>query len=311
MPEIAEIEKLRRQLTPAWTGRRIIRWTAPETSPKPKRYFQGSWTTLKKMTSKPCQGIERVGKSLGIMYSDREFLSFHMKSTGWWMPGNAEATKATATDEIVNNFLHPINPKSVRVKAHFDDGQEWWYHDPRAWGQWFARSGQHMRDDPYFKSYGPDWIEKPNEAKKALHLIHSRRKVRDILTDQAFTAGIGYYISVEGCFRAGIHPYSVWIALTSDQIDTLGRVIDDFIQRSLIEPDHSHWNVFGKDGQPCPIHPQQMIEYYKKPKDSRGSYICSVCQPLLTKDDIPGYWHETLAHTRHISGQSETDFSAL
>ncbi len=41
IPEIAEVEKLRRQIEPAWKGRKVLKFTAPIKSPKPKKYLQG------------------------------------------------------------------------------------------------------------------------------------------------------------------------------------------------------------------------------------------------------------------------------
>lgn len=283
MPEIPEVEKLRSQLAPAWTGRSIVKWTAPPDSPNPKKYFQGEWPHLRRMTSQPCQGVHRLGKAIGLMFPSEEFLHIHLNSTGWWMPGNELAARSTEIDRIVENFLHKINPRNVRVRAHFDDGQIWWYHDGRTWGKWYPRVGSSMRDDPYFKGYGPDWFQEPLKAQDRLVSNRSRRTTKDVLTDQKVTAGIGNYLAVEACFLACIHPHKRYDEVTTEERQILADKLLEFIELSFRKYDHEHWHVFGRTGQPCPRHPAASIRYVKDSGESRGSYFCPICQPLETE----------------------------
>lgn len=279
MPEIVEVEKLRKQLAPAWEGRRVAKFSAPPTSPSPKKYAQDGWEIFSAtVRAQSITKLERVGKALLVMLEEPIMWHIHLNSTGWWMPGNNPAARAALIDPIHQNFLHTVDEKNVRVKMELDDGQLWYYHDSRTWGKWYLRPGRTPRDNEYLASYGPDWFSEEDAAIKAIRTYRSGRTVKDVLCDQKVTAGIGNYLSCEAAFHAEIHPHTVWNRLSEGQKARLADEIRKLLWQSLNSKDHEHWAVFDRKGQPCPKHNAQGILYVKDRGDARGSYYCPLCQ---------------------------------
>jgi len=185
------------------------------------------------------------------------------------------AEAACTQDTIRNNFIHKINEKGIRLRIRLDDGQMWAYVDPRTWGKWHLRSGTKPRDDSYFKTYGPDWITDRSQAMQALLGHKSRRRAKDVLTDQKVTAGLGNYLACETLWHAMIHPHCRWDQVKLDQRARLNVCIEDMIDHSLRRSDHGHWAVFQK--KTCPSC-GSTIKYVKDSGGKRGSYFCPSCQ---------------------------------
>jgi formamidopyrimidine-DNA glycosylase len=279
MPEGVEYLKLAQQLHPAWTGNRVEGFSAPRQSPNPKKYLQGDWSDfVRTTTASRIEHISTHGKMLFVLLDSGHTWRIHLSSTGWLLPGNDRAATRAEADPIHANFLHKINSRNVRLKINFEDGQVWHYHDPRTWGKWWLEPPGHPRPEQ-----GPDWTTTPTRAALALIKHQSKRTAKDVLCDQKVAAGDGNYQSVETLWRAGIHPHSRWDRIpTTDRIE-LGVKIRDFLRDCLTSPDHTHWAVFRKAGQPCPVHPTQPILYAKDGiNGKRGSYYCPLCQEKLT-----------------------------
>lgn len=274
MPEAPEVEKLRRTLDAAWRGRRVRSFTAPAASPNPKKYVQGDWTEFSAtVRAHELGAVRRVAKHLWIPLTGTDLAwSIHLNSTGWFLPAGSR------TDPIDENFIHSFSPKTVRLKLFLDDGQEWHYHDGRTWGKWELRKGKEPRDNDYFATYGPDWLESPGEAGERLKGTNSKRTLKDILCNQKITCGLGNYLACEAAWRAGLHPHRQWNTITTADRHALCRVIVELLGTCMERSDHSHWAVFLKAGQPCP-RCERKIEYAKDGVGARGSYYCGACQP--------------------------------
>jgi formamidopyrimidine-DNA glycosylase len=274
MPEAAEVEKLRRQLLPAFVGRKVVRLTQPAPTPD-MRKVAGNWPEFRaKLVDRRFLGVERHAKSLWLPLEGpgEEGWRIHLNSTGWFLPGNEVAKDTTHTDQIHRNFLHPTGPETIRIRVYLDDGQVWDYHDSRTWGLW------EVVPKAYFDIYGPDWLQDPASARAALLECKTSRRIKLVVTDQRLTAGVGNYIACEACHEAGIHPLGSFKDLTEERRDRLAFAIHHQLTQALESDNHDHWKVFLKKGQPCEC--GGTVEYEKDagaPK-SRGSYFCRKCQ---------------------------------
>lgn len=221
--------------------------------------------------------MTRWGKGLYVLYEEY-FWHIHLNSTGWWMPGNEEAAKATKINEIHENFLHKINPKNVRMKMFLDDGQIWFYHDSRTWGKWYLHQESNWLEHKYLREQGPDWFLLWESAIDTLTNHQSNKRTKDVLCDQRVTAGLGNYLACEICFLTMVHPHVKWDDLSKETKNYLALIVRDFLGLCASRSDHTHWNVFKKLGETCPRCQRTKIEYVKD-SDSRGSYFCPACQP--------------------------------
>jgi len=234
------VEKLRKQLTPPWVGRKIV-----EVDVLNEKYNPGNAGLISCLTGSYMERIDRLGKNLWIQMGEWAW-HIHLSSTGWFLPENEMARSLCEVDRIKDKFIHKINSKGIRVRIHLDDGQIWVYVDPRTWGKWHFRIGLTPRDSEYFKRYGPDWLDEWENA-KALVLVHrSRRRVKDVLTDQRVAMGVGNYLSCEVLWRGKIHPHTRWHLIIPETRIFLATIIREMIAESLIRDGHEHWGVFKK-----------------------------------------------------------------
>jgi len=270
MPEGPEVERLRTQLQKTWVGKRIVKFRSPYLNASdPKKYAQDGWSTFVfAVRDAKILSIDRIGKHLCVQYGGFAW-QIHLGGTGWFVPHGVN----------VSNFIHSVSPNTVRVKLVFDRGESWDYHDSRTWGKWWIKPYEAMLEDPYFQSYGPDWIRDPNLAKEALIGSRSKRFAKDVLCDQKLTAGIGNYLSCEILHRAGIHPHTRFHRIGNEDRQSLAAWAEVFVQECMKKEDHAHWKVFLKKGDKCMSCNKGEILYVKDVGGSRGSYFCSQCQP--------------------------------
>lgn len=281
IPEIIEVEKLRRQLEPAWKGRKVVAFRAPPSSPNPTRkYPQDGWVVFSEaLRSHRMVSLDRHGKHLWVQLEGDRAWHIHLNSTGWFMPRNDQAKAATKTDPIHENFLHPINDRHVRMYLILDDGQEWNYHDPRTWGKWWIKPFGRLLDDPYMRGLGPDWLKQPVEAAEALRESPAKKSLKDVLTDQTIAAGVGNYLACEVTHRAGIHPHEKYGKVTKTRRRALTIQIEAVLAECHKSSNHGHWRVFGREGETCPTCRFGKVQYAKDGSGNRGSYYCPTCQP--------------------------------
>ena len=284
MPEIIEVEKLRRQLSPAWWTRKIIKfWWETEASVDPRKFVQGDWDTfVSGVMNEPIYRVWRVGKILWValgLERDRPIKGWkiHMSSTGWLMPGNEKAALVAQVDPIYQNFLHSVSEKNIRIKIELNDGQIWNYHDSRTWSKWELCEVTSPREDSQIKAFGPDWIEEMDDAADALIMTTTRRRLKDVLTDQRLAAGLGNYLACEVAWRARIHPHRRFDTITPSDRKKLACTVIATLALSMAKTDHSHWAVFKRVGKAC-WYCGGLIEYVKDGKGARGSYFCGGCQ---------------------------------
>jgi len=270
MPEGPEVERLRTQLEKTWVGKRIVKFRSPYLNASdPKKYAQDGWSTfLFAVRDAKILNIDRIGKHLWVQYGGFAW-QIHLGGTGWFVPNGINTS----------TFIHSVNPKTVRVKLIFNRGESWDYHDSRTWGKWWIKPYEAMLEDPYFQSYGPDWIRDPNLAKEALIGSRSKRFAKDVLCDQKLTAGIGNYLSCEILHRAGIHPHTRFHRIGNEDRQSLAAWAEVFVQECMKKEDHAHWKVFLKKGDKCMSCSTGEVLYVKDVGGSRGSYFCSQCQP--------------------------------
>jgi len=282
MPEITEVEKLRLQLELCWTGRTIVKFTAPSSYPNSKKFAVNGWDRFSRFVrAGPLIKFDRLGKNIWIRLSTEGLAwHIHLGSTGWFIPGNKQAVWLSRYTPLMDpaEFIHSVNEKGRRLSIVFDDGQRWDYIDPRTWGKWYLRQGNEIRDNEYFKGFGPDWLYESYDATKVLLAYKSQRNMKAVLCDQSITAGLGNYMACEIAWHAGIHPHSSWNEIEREKRRYLMRQILAFVDVCMANNNHDHWKIFKKKDEECEKCRGQ-IKYLKDKGGSRGSYFCELCQP--------------------------------
>jgi formamidopyrimidine-DNA glycosylase len=272
MPELPEVETVRRQLAPRLEGRMLLayrvsdaRWTAPHEPGE----------VLGPLVGRRVEALTRRGKYLIAAFEDELFLLLHLRMTG--------------------NLLYDAEPGAPYTRAimGFDDEHTLSFADPRRFGTAALLAGQPMLDAFFDARLG---VEPFSDAFTAEHLHAlargSRAPVKAFLLDQRRIAGVGNIYADEALFRARVHPLREAGRLTRAQwallrdtvrealqegIDANGATIDDF--RDLDGARGSFQDRFlvhRRAGEPCPRCGGPVRKLLAA---GRGTYVCERCQP--------------------------------
>jgi formamidopyrimidine-DNA glycosylase len=272
VPELPEVETVRRQLSPRLEGRMLVvyrvsdpRWTAPLVPNE----------VLGPLVGRRVEALRRRGKYLIAAFEDELFLLMHLRMTG--------------------NLLYDAEPSAPYTRAimGFDDEHTLSFVDPRRFGTGWLLAGQPALDDYLDARLG---VEPFSEDFTGEHLHALARGVRApvkaFLLDQRRIAGIGNIYADEALFRAQVHPLREARRLTRAQwsllrdtvrealqegIDANGATIDDF--RDLDGARGSFQDRFlvhRRAGEPCPRCGGPVRKLLAA---GRGTYVCERCQP--------------------------------
>jgi formamidopyrimidine-DNA glycosylase len=272
VPELPEVETIRRQLAPHLEGRTIVdveildpRWTRPLPPGPVEAELRGA----------SVERVARAGKYLDISFSDDRHLLMHLRMTG-----------ALLLDP-------PADPPHTRVRIELDDGHRLVYIDPRRFGTGQLLPDSAARDDYLRARLGVEPFTPEFTAEHLAALARGRTApVKSFLLDQRRIAGVGNIYADEALFRAGIHPLRPAGRLTRAQwsrlrdaieealaagIDANGASIDDFRHVDGARGSfQDEFLVHTRAGEPCP---RCGGTVRKIVVGGRGTYVCERCQP--------------------------------
>jgi formamidopyrimidine-DNA glycosylase len=271
MPELPEVETIRRHLAPHAEGRRLDRleildprWALPLAPDELSAAVQG----------RRVRRLVRRGKYLVWELEDDVFLLVHLRMTGTLL-------------------LDPEEPPAhTRVRFLFDDG-ELAFVDPRRFGTGELALGRAALEAFFAARLGVEPLDAAFTAAHLRTLAHRcRAPVKAMLLDQKRIAGIGNIYADEALFRAGIHPLRRADRLTGRQclalrdavvaslaagIEAKGATIDDFRDPEGARGSfQDQFLVHLREGEPCPRCGRPVR---KLRAAGRGTYACERCQP--------------------------------
>jgi formamidopyrimidine-DNA glycosylase len=275
MPELPEVETIRRQLAPHLEGRTIqraevldARWSEPAAPAELADAIEG----------REVVAVGRRGKYFDVELEGEVHLVMHLRMTG-----NLLLIPPGSGDE------QPY----VRVRFDLDDGSTVLFADPRRFGTGLALLGDDARDEYFASRLGVEPLS-PDFTPDALRALAKGRRspVKAFLLSQERIAGVGNIYADEALFRARIHPLRPVGTLRRQQIEALhaavvesleagidarGASIDDFRHTDGARGSfQDRFLVHRREGEPCP---RCGTEIVKLRAAGRGTYICPRCQP--------------------------------
>jgi formamidopyrimidine-DNA glycosylase len=272
VPELPEVETIRRQLAPHLEGRAIAaaqildpRWTRPEPPERVAEALRGARVDR----------IERTGKYLIWVLSGDRHLLMHLRMTGTLL------------------FEPPAEPLHTRVRFELEGRDRLIYVDPRRFGTGHLLHGATARDAYLAERLG---VEPFTPAFTAAYLRREARgrtaPAKAFVLDQRRIAGVGNIYADEALFRAGIHPLRPAGRLTGGQLERLRDAIEDALAAGIDAKgasidDFRHLDgargsfqdrfmVHRRAGEPCP---GCGATIKKIVVGGRGTYVCERCQP--------------------------------
>ncbi|MEP7336013.1 MAG: bifunctional DNA-formamidopyrimidine glycosylase/DNA-(apurinic or apyrimidinic site) lyase [Actinomycetota bacterium] len=274
MPELPEVETVRRSLEPVLVGRTFERVEIDD--PRLTRPFEPQ-AVAHELRGERVAAVERRGKYLILRLESGRALLVHLRMTGSFRHLPAGEPDAPHTRAVIT----------------LDDGSHVLYRDVRRFGTWLVVEpselesylGARLGAEPLERGFGP--------AALAARLVNRRAPVKAALLDQRTVAGLGNIYVDEALWRARLHPLRPAESLDADEVRALHRSIRAALRmgiarqgatlRDYAQPDgrrggmQHEFKVYGRGGEPCdrcgtPIE--------KTRAGGRGTWYCPACQTL-------------------------------
>jgi formamidopyrimidine-DNA glycosylase len=272
MPELPEVETIRRQLAPLVEGRTLERvkvlderWCRP--------LAPGEMTDA--LEGRKVEQLGRRGKYLLWGLSEDVYLAQHLRMTG------------TVLCDPDPDQTH------VRVRIELDDGTGLTIVDPRRFGTGELLLGDRALEEFFAARLGLEPLDERFSAEHLRVLARGRTApIKAFLLDQRRVAGVGNIYADEALHRAGIHPRRPAGRLSADQYERLreavvwaleagiearGATIDDFRHVDGVWGSfQDRFQVHRREGEPCARCGTTIV---KMVVAGRGTYVCETCQP--------------------------------
>ena len=274
MPELPEVETVRRGLAPVLVGRRIARLTMNR--PDLRRPMPPGLAAA--VRSRRVEALDRRAKYLLARLDDGQILIVHLGMTGrLFVPQPARAAN-----------VHD------HVTIDLDDGNHIVFNDARRFGQIDLVATQAgLEAYAPLASLGPEPLEVAFDG-GVLHDAFGKRRapLKSLLMDQRVVAGLGNIYVCEGLFRAGLDPGRSGRDVTREEADRLaasikavlneaiasgGSTLRDYVNASGAAGYFQHrFDVYDRGGKPCPADASHTIQ--RVSQAGRSTFYCPLCQ---------------------------------
>lgn len=273
LPELPEVETVRRTLRPLLVGRtilgvevglpRLVRHPSPE-------------EFARRLAGRRVDRLERRGKYLLFRLAGGETLVAHLRMTG----------RLTVADPA------EPRPRHTHLVFPLDDGRELRYQDLRQFGTFYLLRPGEEGLAKGLAGLGPEPLGRELDEEGFYRRLAGRRgSLKGLLLDQAFLAGLGNIYADEVLFAAGLDPRRAPASLSRAEAGRLfhairrvlaqavrhrGTTVRDYVDGTGTPGGHQHHlQVYGRAGLPCP----QCGEPVRRENlAGRGTHFCPRCQ---------------------------------
>ena len=286
MPELPEVETVRRGLAPYLVGARIESVTLNRADLRfafPPRFTD-------RLEGKTIISVERRAKYLLFSLSDGGVWLSHLGMTGSFAIGDARLVPASLVNLPAPGEKH--RHLAARL-AHPEHGAlALSYSDPRRFG--FMGLFAPGEPNPHLDGLGPEPLGNGLDAQVLATALRGKKTpIKSALLDQRVIAGLGNIYVCEALFRAGIAPTRLASAVTFPETEALVRAIRDVLAAAIaaggstlrdfksaegIPGYFQHtFLVYDREGEPCP-RPGCTGTIVRIVQSGRSSFFCPVCQ---------------------------------
>lgn len=264
MPELPEVETIINNLRPALVGRVIVTadllWERTLVEPAAERFAA-------QIAGQAILALTRRAKFIHIHLADFSLL-MHLRMSG----------------DLWLKEAGYIAGKHDRLILALDNNTCLIFNDARKFGRvWLTQAPEKV-----FSRLGPEPLAPTFTLEEFAHRLHSRRRrLKPLLLDQSFLAGMGNIYTDEALHMARLHPQTLSSDVMPRQAAALFNAIRAVLQQGIVHNGASidwvyrggqfqnHFRVYQRAGQPCPVCGTP-IE--RTVVGQRGTYFCPLCQ---------------------------------
>ncbi|HEY0224078.1 MAG TPA: bifunctional DNA-formamidopyrimidine glycosylase/DNA-(apurinic or apyrimidinic site) lyase [Pseudolabrys sp.] len=286
MPELPEVETVRRGLAPAMEGARVVKIEV--------RHRGLRWPIAKdfekRIEGKTIEGLGRRAKYLLADLSSGDVLIMHLGMSGSFRVDDAKIAK-----------YHHEKSKSAahdHVVFHMSNGATVTFNDPRRFGSMKLVARAKIDREPLLRSIGPEPLGNEFDAAMLAQACAGKKtSLKAALLDQRVVAGLGNIYVCEALFRARLSPKRQASTIAGRDgkpnaravalVDAIRTVLQDAIKAggsslrdhrradgSLGDFQHN-FLVYDREGAPCPGCKGKVKRIVQ---NGRSTFYCPTCQ---------------------------------
>ncbi len=279
MPELPEVETVKRGIIPLLEGRRIFQVIQRRDNlriPLPDNFSD-------RLKGRKIEQITRRAKYLLLHLEDKEILICHLGMSG-------KMTLVAAKDRKTPDEF----AKHDHIILESDRHDLVIYNDPRRFGLMTLCATDQLDQHPLFCKMGPEPLGNEFNADYLLEKIKKRRSViKAILLDQRVVVGLGNIYVCEALFVAGISPLKKACDLGLDDCEKIIPIIRDILTRAISAggstlKDYARvdgelgyfqhdFKVYGREGESC-RNQNCGMQIERIIQSNRSTFYCPACQ---------------------------------
>lgn len=291
MPELPEVETIKRGLEPLILKKKIVEVDVDSTTPKA---FQGDEANV---VEAKVVGLRRKGKALLIDLDNGYTMMIHLRMTGQLIWRDVNEENNFAAGHPSKNFTAELPNSQTRVTFVFEEGTLY-FNDQRKFGFVKVIPTNEVEQEKFIAELAKEpWEMSARELFNQCQR-HGKSSIKAVLLDQKVIAGLGNIYADESLFYASVHPAVKAGELTEGQVELILEGARSVMLASIdsggstmatyVKPDGSTGSylenfaqIFRREGKPC----NRCGEIIQKTRVAgRGTHYCPHCQP------VPGYF---------------------
>jgi formamidopyrimidine-DNA glycosylase len=287
VPELPEVESLRRALAATLVGRRILRVELD----LPKLFRPAPGLSLDDLLGTTITAIARRGKLLiwSVVGSPGALaLVFHLKLDGQMVLLDGEGRELAHGGHPVPKWGTPLPHKSTHVVFGLDQGWTLYLTDIRQFGRFYLLPAAELDAFITRQKLSPEPLTARFTARRLGERLARRSlQLKTVLLDQSVVGGLGNIYADEALWRARLSPKRPANTLSPSEVTRLHRAIRwvldfavrdgvAFVPRGKAISDRAFPYAHGRGGSPCPRCRTTIVKEWV---GGRGTSYCPRCQP--------------------------------
>ncbi|MGO4667584.1 bifunctional DNA-formamidopyrimidine glycosylase/DNA-(apurinic or apyrimidinic site) lyase [Bosea sp. 2RAB26] len=294
MPELPEVETVRRGLEPAMLGQVLARVEQR----RPDLRFPLPEHFVERLTGRRVEGLSRRAKYLIADLDDGEALIMHLGMSGRFVveaPGTPPTEPGAYYNEIGRHLQHD------HVVFHLGSGARVTYNDVRRFGFMDLLPRADLESSKHFAGMGIEPLGNELSGEVLAKLFAGKlAPLKAALLDQRLVAGLGNIYVCEALFRAGLHPEAAAGTITTptgrprEAAHALAQIIREVLEEAVAAGgstlrDFAHadgslgyfqhrFKVYDREGDPC-VTPGCGGLVKRLVQSGRSTFYCERCQP--------------------------------
>lgn len=292
MPELPEVETVKRGLAPVMEGRRIVSAQVR----RPDLRFAFPERFAERLTGVLVRSLGRRAKYLVAVLSSGEALIMHLGMSGRFTVHAGSSAPGEGQRGEPGDFHHAraVDAKHDHVVLGFEGGARVTFNDPRRFGYMDLAPADALDRCKHFAALGPEPLSNAFSPAHVCEALAGRRApLKTLLLDQRIVAGLGNIYVCEALFRAGLDPGLPGRALDEEAAGRLCVAVREVLGEAIAAGgsslrDHAQtdgsmgyfqhaFKVYGRDDQPCQRQGcgGKVVRFVQ---GGRSTFACERCQ---------------------------------